>query len=396
MSQKENLLLRIQGLFFFMSAFAGIFLTIFLFKLGGFEAVIRFDLINIIFLFLFYALSILVLKRFSSKTLIRIGLLSFGMLYTALFVLQEHSLLFLVPLGMLSGVGNGTYWSGSNLSRDILTHKKTRNQYFGEENFLLGITSAIGPLLGGLIIYSAGILGSKDIGYAFIFLLVALCMFYAYWDAGALPAFTHISFSFPDFIKEERTLNWRIVLLQQFLVGLWDTAFTALSVILIFFIVKGEFSLGLFNMIAMIVMALASILGGRVLSKNKNLYILGAILAPLGLFLFGYFQNWIALFGFIFLFCLFWPFLNVIITGEIFDEMDGVRDDWHHRYHFFIVREGALSLGRITTYLVLLSFLTFYNEVNVVRTWVMIISVIPILIGLLQFYQYRHKKALKS
>lgn len=388
MSPNERLLFVLQGLFSFTIGLAGIFVTVFLFKLGGFTAVVTYGLTTFIFLFITYILSGHILKKFSSVDLLRVGLFFLSLLYCLLFILRENSLSFLALLGIINGIGNGNFWSGNNLTQYIETYTHTRHEFFGKLNFFINSGFAAGPILGGAIIALFGLFATKEAGYTVIFLIVSLLFFVLFLFVGKFPKHTGVQFSLIHIVRHKRTLSWNIILLQQFLYGLWDIAFGALSTILIFFIVGGEFSLGLVSTINTVVFAIASFFIGKVLQKYNRSFFVGIIFAPLGLLLFALNQNLLGIISLIIIVGFSQPFLNISSAKSLYDIIDRNEESWQNKYHFLVERDSILGLGRIINYIILLFLFTHGNQTEVAKTWILIIPILPFAIGLLQWYQY--------
>jgi len=385
MSREEKLLIKFIGLYFFTSSIAGIFLQIYLFKLGGFKAVAQYGLVSLIFLFIFYIASGYFLKKISQVMMIRIGLLFNAILYFLIFFLKDNSLSYLFPLGILSGIGGGFFWSGFNLSQYIATHEESRNEYFGKQNFFLNLANASGPLLGGLIIFVFVYFGNVTLGYSLTFLLVALLLFSLFVLIKDTTKHTGASFTINDIIKHKRSLKWKIVLGQQFLYGLFDVAFSAFSAVLIYLIVKQEVYVGALNTISTIIFAVASLVAIGILKKYKHAYFLGALLNSTGLLIFALEQN---IFGVLILvlFNFSGPVMNIPASKIIYDVIDDEKQDWTRKYHFLVERDSILGIARILTYSVLFFLLNSNNNPHVAKVWIFIIPVFPLLIGLLQYY----------
>lgn len=389
MSKEAKELIRLNGLFFFTLSIANIFINLFIFQLGGFYAVVKYGLLNLIFLLVIYLLSGYLLKKYSSNALIRIGLLFFTILYISLFLLGEKSINFLIPLGIINGLANGFYWPGINLVQYIVTHKHSRNEYFGKFNFIINISSAFGPLLGGLIIYLFNLYNLKFFGYITVFFLVAILFAILFLTTNKLPKFKGSQFSFGKIFNHKRSLDWKIVLSQQFLYGLFDVSFSTISIILIFLFLKQEFLLGVVNTTASVVFAFANILAINLLKKYKRIYILGMLLSTLGLFLFGISQTWLGIFGLVILTDTFLPLLNIATSKGIYDTMEDVKKDWKSKYHFLVERDLSLGVARILIYGILLVLFTPENQTAISKNWVLIVAIFPLIIGILQVIKDR-------
>src|SRR3990167_7187996 len=132
LSKSENHLIKIISIFFFSGSLASLFLQIFLFRLGNFSTVALFNLTQLTFLLLLYMASGWLLKRFSTRILLRVSLLIFSVAWLLLIILGENSIHYVVLLGLIFGSGNGLFWSSFNLSQYVLTHQKRRESYFGK------------------------------------------------------------------------------------------------------------------------------------------------------------------------------------------------------------------------------------------------------------------------
>lgn len=388
MSSEEKLLHKIQGLFYFTTSLAGIFLSLYLFKLGGFQAVIKYGITSLFVLFVLSIVSGWILKKYPSKYLMVAGLIMFTIFYGLLFLLREKSLIYLTPLAIISGIGNGLFWPGNNLTTYIITKEHSRNEFFGKLIFFMNIGMGMGTIIAGAIIQLSGILLTKDIGYATVFLLVAIFMFILSLITLKLPKHSGIDFSLSHIIFHKRQKNWKIILTQQFLYGCMDVAFAAFSAILIFLILKQEFYLGAQNTISAIIFAGASVIAGKMLQKNPKRYLLG-ILSPLGLLIFALQQNLLGILSLMFINNIFLPFLNIATAKNVYDVIDKSEESWQNKYHFLIERDSALGAGRILNYLILLFFINPTNQLTVAKTWIFIVPIIPFLILVLQWWQNR-------
>lgn len=387
LSTEEKELIKLNGLFFFSSSLAGIFVNLFLFQLGGFKAVVYYGLVNLSFLYLIYLLSGYFLKKYSSKTLIRTGLLLFAIFYGMLLILGERSINYLILLGGVAGLANGFYWSGNNLTQYIATHEYSRSEYFGKLNFFMNIGSAIGPILGGSIIYLFNLYSIKFLGYITIFLIVFILFLITFFVTNKLQSHTGSKFSFLEIINHRRKISWKIVLIQQFLYGLFDVSFSIFSSILMFLFLKQELILGAVNTTSTLVFALANIGAVVLLRKNKYSFFVGSVISSFGLFLFGLQQNWLGIFGLVFINNMAIPLLNITTSKGVYDTIDSVRVSWERKYHFLVERDSILGLARILTYVCMLFFFTPQNQESIAKAWIRVIPVFPLLIGLLQLYK---------
>src|SRR3989338_1005154 len=360
LSNEENHLIKIQTFFFFSGSLASIFLQIFLFKLAGFNQVILFNITALIFLLIFYLTSAWTLKLTSSKRLIQTGLLTFSLMWVLILFLGEQSVYYIIPLGILMGIGHGHYWSGFNLSQYILTSQEKRDHFFGNQ-FL--------PI--------------PFIGYYILFFIVLILNFLIFLFAANLPSHSGIEFDLTQIITHKRISNWKSVLSQQFLFGMYDHIFNTLSAILLFLILNSESQLGTLTTFSSFLTAVISFTAGRLLSKHKNLYKLGAIGASLGILFFGLLQNWVGIALLVIFFNIGTPFLTIPTSSAILNTIDEYKESWQKKYFLLLERDTVLGVARILSYILLFAIFNYYGKEEVAKNFLIFISIFPLLIGFL-------------
>ena len=384
LSSEENQLIKIQTIFFFSGSLASIFLQIFLFKLAGFSQVILFNLTALIFLLIFYLTSAWTLKLTSSKRLIQIGFLTFSFMWALFLFLREQSVYYIIPLGILMGMGQGHYWSGFNLSQYILTSQEKRDHYFGKGSALIYFATSLGPILGGFVIFFGNqFFHIPFIGYYVLFFIVLLLNFFNFLLAANLPTHSGIEFHLDQIINHKRISNWKYVLSQQFLYGMYDHIFDTLSAILLFLILKSESQLGALNTFGAFLTAATSFIAGRLISKNKNLYKLGAIATSLGILFFGLLQNWLGIALLVIFFRIGTPFLTIPTSSAILNTIDEYKESWQKKYFLLLERDTVLGVARILSYILLFMLFSYYGKEEVAKNFIVFISIIPLLIGFL-------------
>ncbi|OGK55772.1 hypothetical protein A3I50_02395, partial [Candidatus Roizmanbacteria bacterium RIFCSPLOWO2_02_FULL_37_9] len=361
-----------------------IFLQIFLFKLAGFNQVILFNITALIFLLIFYLTSAWTLKLTSSKRLIQTGLLTFSLMWVLILFLGEQSVYYIIPLGILMGIGHGHYWSGFNLSQYILTSQEKRDHYFGKGTALIYLATSLGPIIGGFIIFFGNqFLPIPFIGYYILFFIVLILNFLIFLFAANLPSHSGIEFDLTQIITHKRISNWKSVLSQQFLFGMYDHIFNTLSAILLFLILNSESQLGTLTTFSSFLTAVISFTAGRLLSKHKNLYKLGAIGASLGILFFGLLQNWVGIALLVIFFNIGTPFLTIPTSSAILNTIDEYKESWQKKYFLLLERDTVLGVARILSYILLFAIFNYYGKEEVAKNFLIFISIFPLLIGFL-------------
>ena len=379
--QETNILLKINGIYSFALFLGGIFLQVFLFTLGGFRAVVQYNLASTIFILIFYFISGWLLTRVRSKNLLLLGIGAYVALFLLLFLFREQSLSLVVLLGAIQGMATGIFWGVMNLLQYAFVTQESRHSFFGRQSFLFSITGGIAPILGGMLISSMGFLVSKEFGYSFVFFLIAVLMAMLYREAKNLPDQEVIDFSLYDVTKHRRSRMWRLTLLQDFFAGLFDSLFPAFSAVLIFLIVKEEFILGFVNAGGAIIAACAGLGAGIILAKKHTSFIAASYIAASGIGLFAWQQNWWGLIALAFLFNAAMPVLGVASSKVFFDVIDRLGRDWQKKYYLFLERETALGLGRVSSLLLFLLAVSDRNQLEIARGAIGLLALIPLCMG---------------
>ncbi|HLL61287.1 MAG TPA: MFS transporter [Candidatus Nitrosocosmicus sp.] len=386
----ERSLLKIQTIYIFSNSIVGIFLQVYIFKLTGFNGVVIYNLCSFITLLLFYILSGFFLKTYSTSHLIRVSLLLTILNYVLIFFLQKSATSFIIPLGLMSGIAAGLYWSAFNLSQYIITHSKSRNNYFGKGLSFMNIAIAAGPFIGGSIITLAqSFTGYIYTGYNILFVLVILIYLFLFYLSKKLPEHSGIEFSFKDLFLKEKSTKWKLVLGQNFILGLWDIPFTTLNTILLFIIIQQEYTLGIVRTGIFMLTAIISFFAGKFISKYKSAFIIGCVGTSLSIILFALNQNWLGVILFGLINGIFSPFFSVPTSSIILDTIDENKESWRKKYHMFLERDGALGIARVIGYTVLFILFSIFDKDMIAKNWMIIISIFPLMIGFLLYKSYK-------
>ena len=185
-------LITTLSLYWFAGALSGLFVNIFIFKqTESFTPVVIFNLFVFLSLVSIYLASGYWLRKFSARSLIKLGIASLAIFYALFVILREKALFWILPLGLIKGAGEGFYWSGFNLHQYVHTQETDRDYYFGVITFWISVFSVIGPLIGGLIIsWGNNLIQGSFYGYYLLFLLSSLVFALAFFQAQKYPRFS--------------------------------------------------------------------------------------------------------------------------------------------------------------------------------------------------------------
>lgn len=395
LSSDERKLLIIQGLDILAYALAGIFVTFFFFTHSDLRTTVLYRAITFASMTFFLGLAGWILKKVSSGFLMKAGLIAAVIYYLLLFYLKEKSVAYIIPLGILDGFTGGAYWAGYNLNQYILTHQGRRMQYFGWGSAIVNSAMALGPLLGGLIITTVKS-ATLDVvfGYSTLFFLVAAIIAASIVVIGKLPAHEIPQFSYRHLWQHRRLTEWKIVLVQQGVLGLYDVAVGTVTGILLFLILQNEAKLGTILAVSSALATVSSLASIRLLTKHRMWYWIGSIGSAVGIGFFGLSQNALGMWVFIVVGSLCAPFLLNILSTVNYDAMDRAPETWQQKYHLILERGVILGTLRMISYIALYWFLGFGDQVTLAKTSLLILPVAPLLLGLLLFWYHRIPKVI--
>ena len=385
LNQEERHLITIQGLDFFASGLASIFVTIFLFAHSDLRTTILFQLYVYTSLFVFFSLSGWTLRRFSSGTHMKIGIGVSAVFYLLLLLLQERVIQYLVPLAILNGFGGGMYWAAFNFNQYIFSNENKREQYFGYAGAVASFLSALSPFLGGIIITVAGsaFFHNTTMGYVALFFSVFLLLVFMILFVRKLPSHEAPIFSYRHLFAKNRSPGWTLVLWQNALLGLYDSVLPTVTGILFYLILKQEFWIGFTQTVGFVLGALGGLICVKLLEKQHLYFWLGSLGLTVAIGIFAFLQNIIGLWIFVVISGFTGPFLYTWISSMWFKAMDKATYHWRDKYHLLLERDIVLGISRIVSFLILYLYLAHGDQVVFARHWLIILPLLPLALGAL-------------
>ena len=384
LSGDERKLLIIQGFDILAASLAGIFVTVFFFAHGDLKTTTLYNIAAFASMTFFFGSSGLLLRYFSSGTLMKVSLVAGSLFYLLLFFLKENSISYVIPLGILSGFSGGIFWATYNLNQYILTHSGSRISYFGWGGAIFNLANGLGPALGGLIITlvsktSLGIIN----GYLMLFLLVAIINGITIFIIGKLPSHGNLQFSYHHIWQHRRSERWKLVLAQNAVLGLYDVAIGTVTGILLYVILKNEAVLGLVLTMASLFGMIASLYAIPLLKKHPSAFWIGSIGSAVSIIIFALFQSPIGVWLYIAISGFTVPMLTNKLSTVYFHTVDEAEGSWQHKYHLLLERDIILGLFRTISYIGLFILLGFGSEIQLAKSWLLLLPIMPILIGFL-------------
>lgn len=385
LNTEERHLIIIQGLDFFAYQLSSVFVTVFLFTNSDLKTTFLYRTITFISLLFFYVLSGWTLRKISSGNHMRIGLAGAAVYYLLLFLLQGKVINYLIPLAIYDGLIGGIYWSAFNLNQYIFTDKTNRERFFGIINAMINFLSALGPAIGGAIItvVGTGAMFGIQKGYAALFFLVFLLLALTTLFIGKLPSHEVPQFRYMHLITHKRSRAWWIVLWQQAVWGLSDMTVATITGVLFYLILKQELLLGVYQSVGYFMAAAIGLLAGKLLAKHHAYFWIGVIGCTISNSILALSHTPTGLWLYIIISGLTAPFLFTLVSTIGLQTIDRSVHHWTNAYHFLLERDIAMGLARIVSFFLLFLFVSESNQLAIVNTFLYVLPIIPITLGLL-------------
>ena len=366
-------------------AIAGIFLNLYLFRLGGLGLLVSYQMALFGACIPAVAIGGRPMRTFGTRSLIRAGLALQCGLYLMLLAAGEHARAISTPLGILDGVGAGLYWSALNVTEYIVTRTGSRHLYLGRAVLFVSLAGMISPILGaGVIALTSTWLSLHD---AYLVLFAIVMVFFALTAryAASLDTFQGLNFSASQALRTSRGGAWLMVMAQQFVGALWRDSLPILSGVLIFLILGHEVTVGLVGSLGAALSGLAGLCTGKVLHRHEWAYLLGATIVPIGIIGFVFGHSWIAVvFYLVFVRC-FDGFSKNPLDKTFYDAIDSTGLAWQDTFGMAMDRQIVVNVARISGLAVCAIFLSSYGQRTAIHACLMIAACLPIVGGLLQW-----------
>jgi YQGE family putative transporter len=389
LTSAERHLIEAQGLFSGAAAVAGLFLNLYLFKVGGTSAIAWYQIVNFMTVTVVFVVVGFLLRRRSTRPIMQVGLLVLCAEYLLLLTLGNDARHVVVLLGFIEGVGQGLFWAGTNVNEYVVTHRSTRALYIGKLALWQNSLPAASLLAAGGIIAVATHLSGDRTGYFILFGCMIVVFGLTIHHVGGTKPLTGVTFSLRDFKDDAENPLWRYSLAQQFLRGAWSMLLSAFAGVLVYVLLHTELRVSIFMAASTIVSGVAGMVAGRVLHEHPTAYVLGATVVPLGLIGFGLGAGWIGLACYIVGIQAFDGFGKNPVDRVSYDAQEHSGADWQHTYHYFVEREIALNAGRISGFIAVLVLLSGGADISAVRNCLITAAALPPLTGLLQWRIHR-------
>ncbi|WP_349407830.1 MFS transporter [Pseudalkalibacillus sp. SCS-8] len=357
------MLLIIGGLYALSIALSNTFVNVFLWKQSGkFIDIAIYNLSIVIFQPITFILAGRIAKRIDRVIVLRLGVITLSIFYLTVLLLGVRAEQFLILLGALLGVGMGFYWLAFNVLTFEITEPDTRDFFNGFLGLLTSFAGMVGPFLAGWIITRM----DQFVGYKTIF-AISLTLFF-----GAVIMSFMLNrreakgvYSFVRIIKERKeNPNWKRILNAHFFQGLREGTFIFVIVVWVFITTNSELALGTFGLINSAVSFVVYYLATRFIKSRyrKKAILFGGLILYGALVLILFDLTFAKLLTYGVIISIAYPILLVPYVSLTYDVIGRSWNAREMRIEYIVVRELYLNYGRITSILLFIFAITFFNE----------------------------------
>ncbi len=359
MSKKAKLLLTVSALFTLAMGISNVFLNILLWKESkNFIVLAKYNLMQYIFLPITFIFAGWLSKRKNGIWSLRLGILSFIILFGLILLFEDKISKFVLLFGVLYGVAAGFYWLAFHVLSFDFTSTKNRDTYNGYNGSIAGICGAIAPISSAYII-NKNFLG---MGYTIVF-SISLSLFVVLILVSLLIKAEYYG-SKINYKKVfgSNSQDWSLLRKGLFMWGFRDVIIGFLIIVLVFKSTGSEWSVGTFSLIASVISSVAYVVEQKLVKPKSRLksMLIGAILMFTAVW--GLVVN--IRYGTLMLYMVVesasLPFFLVPFSSASFNIISLQHQD-DLRLEYIINKEIMLNIGRIISLTVLIGLLWFFK-----------------------------------
>ena len=378
LSPAARILVWVQFLFNLAMGLAGIFVNAFLWKTNhSIAAVARFNLVGFFVAMIAFQAAAWFTKRYRSSVSLSVGMGFYAGFYLLLLVTGEQAGRWLVPLGLLYGVGMACYWAALHTLTYDLTGDEGRDYFYGISGFFNTVAVTVAPLASGQLLDAiSGVQGYRLIfGLTLANFIATMLVSRLIRDRG----------SDRDYRWREVWLParpnplWRRIMWAHLFLGVRDGMFSWITLLLLFMYTGGELAFGRVNSVLSLTGLLAYQLVGRFLNPgNRRAALTGGTLAHLLVTVFmAVFLNVYGVVIYAFFAIALVVVWSVPLASLSFEAIESQGEGPRLRIEYIAAREIPLGIGRVITIGTFLLLAARFGEIDVLR-WHL-----PVVAGLL-------------
>ncbi|BBH24924.1 MFS transporter [Paenibacillus baekrokdamisoli] len=382
LDRQAILLLAVQGLLGIANALSGTFLPIYLWKASQSLALIGwFNLSQFAVSGLTFWLAGKWVKEHNKMNSLRLGVALSGVFYFVVLLLGKSAVTYAVPLGMFNGLSLGLFWVAFNVVYFEITEPGNRDRFNGWAGLLGSGAGIIAPWVSGLLITAS----KGERGYSIIFtisaIIFAIAAVLSFWLKRRESSGHYEWFHGIRQLRQPGN-PWRQAVPALMAQGVREGVFMFLVGLLVYMATSNEQKLGNFSLITSLVALVSFWIIGKLLTppRRNRAMMVGAfaitlVIVPLFMPLRYETLLWFGIGT-----ALFIPLYIIPMTSTVFDLIGSNEQSAKQREEFIVLREAALTVGRILGISAYLVVLPFVDQAPQTVAWLMLaVGAFPII-----------------
>jgi YQGE family putative transporter len=369
LSGQSILLLSVNGLFAIANALSGTFVNIYLWiAKNDFALIAWFAIANQLTMAITFWIAGKWVKEHNKMHALRLGVAVSAIFYLLILWLGVNAVHYAIGLGMVMGLASGLFWIAFNIVYFEVTEPNTRDKFNGFTGLLGSGAGMIAPWLSGYWITHM-----KDTdGYRLIF-TISLIIFLI----GVVLSFflkkrkvqQHYEWLYGFKLLLQKGHPWRKITISLMAQGVREGVFGFMIGLLVYIYTKNEMKLGNFSLISSAVGFVGFYIVGKWLKQRwrKSSMLLGIVMMISVILPFFWKLNYTTLLVFGIGTAFFIPLFIVPITSVVFDLIGANEQSAEKRVEYIVLRELALSAGRLLGTLIFIGVVTWSKQPLVIN-----------------------------
>jgi YQGE family putative transporter len=372
-----RLLLLVNTLFLMAEALSGTFVNVYIWKETNDYSLIGFyNLTFFVAMQITFMLGGKWLKEYNKMSCLRMGIAVSSAFYLSVLLLGENAASFIVPLGLVQGIGHGFFWSAFNIVLFEITNPGNRDKFNGLAGVFGSFVGMISPLVAGYLISEM----TGTTGYTTIFALSL-----GIYVGGVILSFFlkkrrsegHYTVKKP-FAILMKSPTWKKITLAMIGQGANESVFNFLVGLLVYIATKNEWKLGVFTFISSGVAFVSFYIVGRFMRtawRNRSLF-LGTLLMAIFVLPLYIDVTYTTLLIMGVGISLFSPLFYIPAMSIVFDALGKSKNSAEWKVEYIIIRETGLNIGRVISLGAFITLVQFREDTFVITSLLLVVSIV--------------------
>lgn len=377
---QTRLLLIVNALFGLANALSGTFVNVYLWRVKQDFAMIGwFSLSAQTAGILAFILAGKWVKERNKMNVLRAGIAFSAVFYMLVLLLGKQAARWVIPLGAVQGLSGAFYWLAYNVIYFEVTERDNRDKFNGWAGLIGSGIGMAAPWFSGFVITrmqgAAGyrLIFSISLG---VFVFAAILSFFL----NKRPVQPNFEWWYGLKQLQRRGSVWRSAFPALAAQGIREGVFGFLIGLMVYIATKNELQLGTYALITSAVSLFAYVAAGKWIrpERRSRMMFIGAVSMVLVILLFYWEVNYTALVIFGVVVAMAYPLFGIPITSTVFDLIGMTKESAEHRVELVILREAALSLGRIAGTAAFIAVVSMTTKPLHLVTLMLILGVSPV------------------